>query len=95
MPNKNDLSAYKVASKPILNTEPNTQNTPKNWAIETRKAPAGRKPLPAKEKRSEVLVIKLTPAEMNAIDSKRGLADRAVYVRHVLGSQTNLLEPNT
>lgn len=77
MPSKNDLSAFKISDKPILNENQLTQ--------EKTKSTAGRKPLPASEKRSETLVIKLTPSEMNAIDGKRGLADRAVYVRHVLG----------
>lgn len=77
MPSKNDLSAYQLKPNKILSY--------------TKKAPktAGRKPLPASEKRSETLVIKLTPSEMNMVDGKRGLADRAVYVRHVLG-QTDL-----
>lgn len=72
MPSKNDLSAYQLKPTKILS---DTKKVPKT---------AGRKPLPAHEKRSETLVIKLTPC-------KRGLADRAVYVRHVL-SQTNLFK---
>lgn len=62
MPSKNDLSAFKLNSKPILN---------ENTAQEKTKSTAGRKPLPASEKRSETLVIKLTPSEMNSIDGKR------------------------
>ncbi len=79
MPSKNDLSAYQLKPNKILSNTPNKETKT-----------AGRKPLPIHEKRSETLVIKLTPKEMNAIDGKRGLADRAVYVRHVLGSQTDL-----
>lgn len=83
MPSKNDLSAFKLNSESILNEN--------NTAQEKTKSNAGRKPLPAHEKRSETLVIKLTPSEMNTIDGKRGLADRAVYVRHIMG-QTSLFQ---
>lgn len=86
MPNKNDLSAYKLSQWHILQASNQTR------ASDRQNSTAGRKPLPKSEKRSETLVIKLTPQEMNAIDGKRGLADRAVYVRHVLGSQTEVFK---
>lgn len=85
MPSKNDLSSYKLTPKNILSDAHKA-------SVTTQKSPAWRKPLLAREKRSESIIIKFTPSEKNIIETKAGLVPLAVYLRDILAHQTNLFD---
>ncbi len=75
MPSKNDLSALSLKRKNKL---------PENLAVQPGIQTAWRKPKPASEKESEIVTLKITMREMEALKEKAGLVPIATYVKHYL-----------
>ncbi len=82
MPSKNDLSGLSIKPK---NTLPDS--LAKKSVIQT----TWRKPKPASEKESEIVTIKITMGEMDALKEKAGLVPIATYVKHYLREESDLL----
>jgi len=83
MVNKNDLSAIKVEPKNTLaNIKKNTIGQAKAW----------RKPLPIKEKLSELIWLRFTPSELEQIKEKAWLVPIATYIKNLLKKQTSVLK---
>ena len=85
MPKKNDLSLFKrtenvVSVKP---SEPQSLLAPKT---------IGRKPKKPADKESEVVAIKLKPAELAKLEEKAGLVPKSTYLKHILRSETDIFD---
>lgn len=85
MPKKNDLSMFKkgevdVSVKP---NEPKSILAPKV---------TGRKPKRPAEKESEVVAIKLTPAEFAKLEKKAGLVPKSTFLKHIIRTETDIFE---
>ncbi len=85
MPKKNDLSMFKRADSDnsVYPNEPKSILAPKV---------TGRKPKKPADKESEVVAIKLTPAELAALEKKAGLVPKSTYLKHILRSQTDIFD---
>ena len=87
MPKKTDISAYKTPTNPpILKT---AQEAAK---AKVEKGKRGRKPKATAQKESEVVALKLTPAEKKALEKKAGLTPVATYLKHYLRTDTKIFE---
>ena len=103
MPKKNDLSLFKsgstpaaeVPSEPQQPVKPVEQVIPRNQAgtksLLSKRKP-GRKPKPAVEKESEIVAIKLTPTELEALKEKAGLVPKSTYLKHILRNKTDVFD---
>jgi hypothetical protein len=85
MPKKNDLSMFKKvdSGNSVKPNEPKSILAPK---------PIGRKPKKPSEKESEVVAIKLTPAELARLEEKAGLVPKSTYVKHILRNTTDIFD---
>lgn len=82
---KNDLSSLKIKTEKKL---PAT-DTP---SLLNNKRKVGR-PAKAQEKcESEPLTLKLTPTEMKALKKKAGLVPISRYLKHLLRTETDILD---
>lgn len=83
MASKNDLSGLKINPKnTLLNLQKSVWNVPA-WV-------AGRKPKEATEKQSELVGLKFTLSEMQAIKERAGLVPVATFLRNELMTKTDL-----
>lgn len=85
MPSKNDISSYQIKPKNILSDANKVKKG-------MQPSQAWRKPMLARNKRTESVIIKFTPSEKNMIETKAGLVPLAVYLRNALASQTNIFD---
>jgi len=85
MPNKNDLSAFKLKNK---NTLQKVEENKKQVPI----VKAGRKPKSVEDKESETVVLKLTRQELENLKSRAGLVPLGTYVKHHLRNETDLFK---
>lgn len=85
MPSKNDLSMFKKVEpgNSVKPSEPKSILAPKT---------TGRKPKNAADKESEVVAIKLTPAELVKLEEKAGLVPKSTYLKHILRTETDIFE---
>lgn len=85
MPSKNDLSMFKKVDldNSVNPNEPKSILAPKT---------TGRKPKRPADKESEVVAIKLTPAELAKLEEKAGLVPKSTYLKHILRNETNIFE---
>lgn len=85
MPKKNDLSMFKKVEpgNSVKPNEPKSILAPKT---------TGRKPKKAEEKESEIVAIKLTPAERAKLEEKAGLVPKSTYLKHILRTETDIFE---
>lgn len=79
MPKRNDLSAYKSQPKQVLKAVPNPAPQP----VEKGRGP---KPKPMAEKRSEKVLLSLTPGERAKLEEQAGLVPLATWIVHHLRS---------
>lgn len=85
MPKKNDLSMFK-AGDPVNSVKP---SAPKSILAPKT---IGRKPKKPADKESEVVAIKLTPAELAKLEEKAGLVPKSTYLKHILRNTTDIFE---
>lgn len=85
MPKKNDLSMFKRV-EPDNSVEP---NEPKSILAPKT---TGRKPKKPADKESEVVAIKLTPAELAKLEEKAGLVPKSTYLKYILRTETDIFE---
>ena len=85
MPKKNDLSTFKKVD-PDVSAQPSEPQS----ILAPQKT--GRKPKKPAEKESEVVAIKLTPAELAKLNEKAGLIPKSTYLKHILRNQTDIFE---
>lgn len=52
----------------------------------------GRKPKKPADKESEVVAIKLTPAELAKLEEKAGLVPKSTYLKYILRTTTDIFE---
>ena len=85
MPKKNDLSMFKRVESDVSVKldEPKSILAPKT---------TGRKPKKPADKESEVVAIKLTPAELAKLEEKAGLVPKSTYLKHILRTETDIFE---
>ena len=85
MPKKNDLSMFKKVESDasVKPDEPKSILAPKT---------TGRKPKKPADKESEVVAIKLTPAELAKLEEKAGLVPKSTYLKHILRNETDIFE---
>jgi hypothetical protein len=85
MPSKNDLSIFKKVDpdNSVKPSEPKSILAPKT---------TGRKPKKPADKESEVVAIKLTPAELAKLEEKAGLVPKSPYLKHILRTKTDIFE---
>lgn len=85
MPSKNDLSMFKKVEpdNSVQPSEPKSILAPKT---------TGRKPKKPADKESEVVAIKLTPAELAKLEEKAGLVPKSTYLKHILRTETDIFE---
>ena len=83
MPSKNDLSMFKRVDpdKSVEPSEPKSILAPKT---------TGRKPKKPEDKESEVVAIKLTPAELAKLEDKAGLVPKSTFLKHILRTETDI-----
>ena len=83
MPSKNDLSMFKRVDpdKSGEPSEPKSILAPKT---------TGRKPKKPEDKESEVVAIKLTPAELAKLEDKAGLVPKSTFLKHILRTETDI-----
>lgn len=88
MPPKNSLAAFKKTSdQPRI-----LQKPPLDVVIKQEPEKRGRKPKTLAAKESEVVALKLTPAEKEALEEKAGLVPVATFLKHYLRTKTNILD---
>lgn len=85
MPSKNDLSMFKKVEpgKSVKPNEPKSILAPKT---------VGRKAKKAADKESEIVALKLTPAELAKLEEKAGLVPKSTYLKHILRTETDIFE---
>ena len=85
MPSKNDLSMFKKVEpdNSVKPNEPKSILAPKT---------VGRRPKKPADKESEVVAIKLTPAELAKLEEKAGLVPKSTYLKHILRNKTDIFE---
>src|SRR6056297_1393727 len=85
MPSKNDLSMFKKVEpdNSVKPSEPKSILAPKT---------TGRRPKKPADKESEVVAIKLTPAELAKLEDKAGLVPKSTYLKHILRTETDIFE---
>lgn len=85
MPSKNDLSMFKKVEpgNSVKPSEPKSILAPKT---------VGRRPKRPADKESEVVAIKLTPAELAKLEEKAGLIPKSTYLKHILRNKTDIFE---
>lgn len=81
MPPKNDLSTFKTKAltAPILGSKPSPEKR-------------GRKAKDASDKESETLALKLTKAEMEALERNAGMIPKGSFVKHILRTKTDVFK---
>ena len=52
----------------------------------------GRKAKKPEDKESEIVAIKLTPAELAKLEEKAGLVPKSTYLKHILRNETDIFE---
>lgn len=85
MPKKNDLSMFKK-------DEPKNSDKPSEPKYILAPKTTGRKPKKPADKESEVVAIKLTPAELAKLKEKAGLVPKSTYLKHILRKDTDIFE---
>jgi hypothetical protein len=85
MPSKNDLSMFKKV-------EPDNSVKPSESKSILAPKTTGRKPKKPADKESEVVAIKLTPAELAKLEEKAGLVPKSTYLKHILRTDTDIFE---
>lgn len=82
MPKKNDLSMFKKV-EPVQPNELKSILAPKT---------VGRKAKRPEDKESEIVAIKLTKAELAALEGKAGLVPKSTYLKHILRTTTDVFD---
>lgn len=85
MPKKNDLSMFKRVD-PVNSVKP---NEPKSILAPRT---VGRKPKRPEDKESEIVAIKLTKAELVALEEKAGLIPKSTFLKHILRNETDIFD---
>lgn len=85
MPKKNDLSMFKRV-EPVNSVKP---SEPKSILAPRT---VGRKPKRPEDKESEIVAIKLTKAELAALEEKAGLIPKSTFLKHLLRNETDIFD---
>ncbi len=72
--------------------EPHILAKAEEHSNENKKSALGRKKKPASEKESELIQLKITVTEFEALEKKRGITPMATYIKHRLRGETDILK---